>query len=119
MTNANKNIRAGNFFIDYLLVFILTYIFDSLTQHYLDLRLALMFFYFAYYLILESIFGKTIGKIITKSVVANQSGTKPNFLQIFVRTLLRLVPFDLLSYLFGSDRGIHDILSKTKVIMTE
>lgn len=69
-----------------------------------------------YYIILESIFDKTIGKVIMKtSVISIKDYCKPTFVQILWRTLSRLIPFDPFSYLFKSG-GIHDLISKTEVI---
>ena len=78
--------------------------------------------YYLYYFILELTIGQTIGKIITKTrvvtidnrVVTIDNSEKPNFKKIFVRTISRLIPIDLISYLFSSN-GIHDSLSKTKL----
>lgn len=69
-----------------------------------------------YYLVLESIFGRTMGKIITGSIVVNENGIKPNFGIIFKRTLCRLIPFDAFSFLSKSERIWHDSLSKTYVV---
>ena len=69
-----------------------------------------------YYLVFESFFGRTIGKIITGSVVANENGLKPSFGVICIRTLCRLIPFDALSFLGKSERMWHDSISKTYVV---
>ncbi len=68
-----------------------------------------------YYIFMETKYQKTIGKYITKTKVVTQCGEKPNVGYIISRTVFRLIPFDLISYLFVSN-GIHDILSNTKVI---
>ena len=70
---------------------------------------------FTYYFTLESIFGQTIGKMITGSVVVTADGEKPSVMDIFKRTLSRLIPFDALSFL-GSSIGWHDSFSKTRVV---
>jgi hypothetical protein len=40
---------------------------------------------------------------------------KPTMGRIALRTILRLNPFDGLSYLFGQEQGGHDLLSKTRL----
>lgn len=70
-----------------------------------------------YYVIFESIWSKTPAKFITKTKVITEYGEKPNLKTIFVRTLIRNVPFEAFSFL-GSQhpRGWHDRWSKTIVI---
>lgn len=69
-----------------------------------------------YYLFFEGLFGRTIGKIITGSIVVNENGLKPSFSIICIRTLCRLIPFDALSFLGKSEKIWHDSLSKTFVV---
>lgn len=73
-------------------------------------------FAMVYYFIFEGLFGRTLGKIITGSVVINKYGLKPDFGAIFKRTLSRLIPFDALSFLGESGRMWHDSLSDTYVV---
>lgn len=68
-----------------------------------------------YYLIFEITTRKTLGKMVTKTRVVNYSGKEASNGDIVIRTLMRLVPFDCISYFFTRN-GIHDMLSKTKVI---
>ena len=70
-----------------------------------------------YFLLTETIWGKTIGKIITKTRVVMLDGTKPNFWRITLRTICRFLPFDPLSFVFSrSPRGWHDRFSGTIVV---
>lgn len=69
-----------------------------------------------YYFFFESIFGRTIGKFFTGSIVVNENGLKPRFTVIFKRTLCRLIPFDALSFLGKSEKLWHDSLSATYVV---
>ncbi len=71
--------------------------------------------FFAYYAVMEIKFQKTIGKFITKTKVVKIDGNRPTVSEIITRTLCRLIPFDGISYLFVKN-GLHDYLSKTKVI---
>ncbi|MBF4514854.1 RDD family protein [Flavobacterium sp. ANB] len=69
-----------------------------------------------YYLVLEWLLGRSIGKFITGSTVVNKNGLKPGFGEICIRTLCRLIPFDALSFLGKSGRIWHDSLSNTYVV---
>ncbi|WP_433815028.1 RDD family protein [Flavobacterium johnsoniae] len=69
-----------------------------------------------YYLIFENLFGRTVGKFLTGSIVVNEYGIKPNFTTVFTRTVCRLIPFDALSFLGESGRIWHDSISKTYVV---
>lgn len=69
-----------------------------------------------YYLFFESIFGRTMGKFLTGSIVVNEHGLKPDFATICKRTLCRLIPFDALSFLGKSEMFWHDSISKTYVV---
>ena len=83
-----------------------------------DLGMVGVYFSFAifYYLVLESLFGRSVGKFITGSIVVTKNGIKPNFSFICIRTLCRLIPFDALSFLGKSGRIWHDSLSNTYVV---
>ena len=68
------------------------------------------------YLVLEGLFGRSFGKLITGTIVVNKNGLKPGFYTIFIRTLCRLIPFDMVSFLSKSGRIWHDSISKTYVV---
>ncbi|MCB1050717.1 MAG: RDD family protein [Acidobacteria bacterium] len=70
-----------------------------------------------YYIVQESLFGRTLGKLIVGTKVVNEQGGKPSFGQIVGRTFARFIPFEPFS--FAADyRGWHDTLSHTYVIST-
>lgn len=73
---------------------------------------------FFYYVVTESIFGRTPGKIITGTMVAKADGSKPGLLNILGRTLCRFIPFERFSFLFGYS-GWHDSISNTYVLKDE
>ncbi|WP_170208123.1 RDD family protein, partial [Flavobacterium circumlabens] len=50
-----------------------------------------------YYFIFESLSGRTLGKIMTGSIIINEYGLKPGVGVIFKRTLCRFIPFEALS----------------------
>jgi len=79
--------------------------------------ICLLFFYFFYNLLFESVFSRTPGKFLTGTKVIDENDRKPNFKTLLIRNLSRLIPFDALSFAI-SDIGWHDSISKTSVINT-
>ena len=69
-----------------------------------------------YYNVFEIFFARTIGKFITQTIVVDENGEKPNHERILVRTLCRLIPFEILSFIGMPARGWHDSISKTFVV---
>ena len=69
-----------------------------------------------YYNVFEILFARTVGKFITQTIVVDENGEKPNHETILVRTLCRLIPFEILSFLVMPARGWHDRISKTYVV---
>lgn len=73
-------------------------------------------FIIVYYLFFESLFHATPGKFITNSIVVNDSGERPRFVQILGRTFSRLIPFDAFTFFGDPSRGWHDSLPNTYVV---
>jgi len=71
--------------------------------------------YFSYYFFFELIYGATPGKFLTKTIVVDKKGDKPHWGYLIVRTLVRMVPIEVVSFLFGPV-GLHDLISKTMVV---
>jgi uncharacterized RDD family membrane protein YckC len=71
---------------------------------------------FLYYLLFETITGRTLAKYITKTKVVDSNGNKPKLNTILLRTLCRYIPFEPFSFLGSDNSGWHDKLSKTLVI---
>jgi len=112
----DKGIRATNYLIDFSIIIIL---WIGITLVFRNSNLEVSVFYllmFLYYLILELFFRQTIGKMITKTIVVKKDGSRASSLNILIRSVLRLIPIDNISYLFGTERGFHDVLSSTKLI---
>lgn len=80
-------------------------------------KITLMYYriFFLYYFILELFFQQTLGKMFTKTFVVTKDGKKPSFLNILIRSFCRIIPLDALLYLFGSELGMHDKVSLTKL----
>jgi uncharacterized RDD family membrane protein YckC len=68
-----------------------------------------------YFVVCESAFGQTLGKVITKTEVLTLDGARPPVLTIVGRTLCRYIPFEPFS-LLGGGPGWHDTISKTRVV---
>ena len=72
------------------------------------------------YFICENTWQKTPGKFLTKCIVINEYGEKPDARTLILRSLLRLVPFEGFSCLGGeSSYGWHDKWSNTWVVKNE
>ena len=115
-----SGIRFLNFSIDFIIWLVLaaalTFPLSANNGTQMRLGYVIMFStYIGYYGIMEIKFQKTLGKFITKTKVVKLNGEKPESSVIIARTFCRLIPFDRLSFLFTKN-GIHDLLSKTKVV---
>jgi len=69
-----------------------------------------------YYNIFEIFTARTFGKLVTQTIVVDENGEKPHHEVILIRSLCRLIPFEILSFLGMPARGWHDSLSKTYVV---
>ncbi len=115
LLKVNRRTRFYNWLIDavifYFIIYLPLFYYNTVSNYYLYLGIL-----FLYYFIQEFLFGKTIGKFITKTYVINSLGGKPTILQLILRNAARLIPFEALTYLSKEKRGLHDIFSKTYVI---
>ncbi len=103
---------------DFILFFIGYYFLDDHFSENDMLGYAMVFFYLSfplYYIITETFFQRTVGKMLTGTVVITNAGKAPTFGDAFARTFCRLIPFDAISFLFTTN-GFHDKLSNTKVV---
>lgn len=137
MRLATSDRRLINYLIDgFLGIFVFTFavgfvlVFigfgDLLNSEFANSRAFNYLCYFVYFLLLESVFQRSLGKLITKTVVVSENGDKPTFSQIFKRSLIRLIPFEAFSFFgnkgnLGEDGkhrpvGWHDKWSRTRVI---
>lgn len=111
----NKGVRIINFVIDIIVISVISSIFSAIVGNPIGTKLIFFLVFLLYYFLLEIFFCQTLGKIATKTIVVDVLDSKPGILKILLRTLLRLNPFDIISYLFGINLGTHDVLSKTKL----
>lgn len=111
MVETNKGIRIINFLFDFIIINIISIILGIIFKFGVFYLV-----YLAYYFTFEFFLGQTVGKMVTKTKVVDNFHKKSSVKKIILRTLLRLNPFDFLSYLFGHNLGSHDVISKTILI---
>lgn len=76
---------------------------------------------FIYFVNFEAFWGgRTVGKLITGTMVVNKDGTAITFWKALGRTLIRIIPLDPISFLAwdGKLDGWHDKFTRTTVIST-
>lgn len=132
---ASKGKRLANFLIDYFLYYIIFQIITGLMAFSLIylfqdwvvnnpssiwlLYLFILFInsvgYIFFMTLQEFLFkGRTIGKYITGTIVVKEDGETPGFKDYFLRSLCRIIPFEIFSFL--GETGWHDSISKTRVV---
>lgn len=72
-----------------------------------------------YYNFFEILLARTIGKLITQTIVVHVNGERPSHESILIRSVCRLIPFNAISFLGITPRGWHDSISKTYVVRTK
>lgn len=119
-----------NFAINYLSQYILVFLLQALapsfllriaydenrTDAFIVLYLTFIFSYLLYYTICEKAFrGYTLGKLVSGSRAIRADGAELTFKDALLRSLSRIVPFEVLS---GFGTPWHDSWTKTTVIKT-
>ncbi|MBC8109589.1 MAG: RDD family protein [Verrucomicrobia bacterium] len=89
---------------------------ESITENPILDRVITSLFFVLYYCLFEYFFGKSFGKILTKTRVLMEDGSKPPFKNLVGRSFARLIPFNVFSFLSEYPRGWHDSMSGTMVI---
>lgn len=69
-----------------------------------------------YFIFMETLTQRTIGKYITGTKVVMADGSKPEAGVIVKRTLCRFIPFEQFSFIGSAPRGWHDSLSDTYLV---
>jgi uncharacterized RDD family membrane protein YckC len=112
--------RFGNYIVDFIIKMIV-FTFISLTinsvadNHSLGTFIAYIFM-FGYTIIMEFVYGQTIGKMLTKTMVISKDGHKLSLGQCFGRTFARIIPFEGFSVLGADAIMWHDSLTSTYVV---
>lgn len=125
---ASQHLRFLNYLIDHYIVTIVTvalsligiFLYAPTTNPFIDRITSLVVgvtILLVYYAVFEGIWGKTPAKFITKTAVRTKTGEKPSVEVVFVRSICRIIPFDMFSFLFSwYPVGWHDKFSGTVVI---
>jgi uncharacterized RDD family membrane protein YckC len=131
---ANHGKRLANFVLDYIMHFVISFIigivialFDILfdisgpliwitEMNQMGELLLTIVIILMYYLLMESITGRTIGKFITGTKVLKEDGSELTPQDVLIRTLCRFIPFEAFSFLGTPPHGWHDSISKTVVV---
>lgn len=117
--------RAVNYFIDiivssFIILFISIYFELEITTQKGEMTkegMIIMFITISlYYFIFEFLFGKTIGKIITRTKVISTDGNRATILQCAIRAASRLLPLEQFSGLLMNGVFWHDSIPKTLVV---
>lgn len=126
--------RIGHFLADYILYLILLFTVETLLDFAritaekdilalmssYTLSIAYFLLYPLYYFFFESRWQKTPGKFLTKTIVIDEYGNKPDLSTIALRSIIRLVPFEQFSCFDDKySHGWHDRWSKTWVVSEE
>lgn len=108
--------RVFNFALDSSLFIILRLVIYAATTTTITDILLVLATWLLYYPIMEYTTGKTIAKYISQTRVVNDDLTKALFGTILKRNLLRLIPFEIFSFIKMYPTGWHDSLSGTLVV---
>ena len=118
--------RVLNFLVDFVIIFILAFAvyraWAFYSYYYGIIYIPVYYFLgltgFLYYLFFEAIWQRTPGKWMSLSKVVNKQGNKPSFLQILLRSAMRIVGVIIIDSIFLSflDETWHDFASNTQVV---
>ena len=125
--DASKGQRFANLMLDYVgfMIFamffgvVIAFVWPDLleTDNPIFDRLFGWFIMIGYYVVLEGITGRTLGKLITGTMVVDEeTDERPTVMQIVGRSFSRLVPFEPFSFLGHEPTGWHDRWSGTRVV---
>lgn len=130
VNSVNSDLRFVHFIIDliffqilwsligyvegYLAILTKANLFTSLTIGFFSSIMSLIS-YPVFYFLFEYVWQRTPSKWLTKTIVIDEFGNKPELRSLVLRSLSRIVPFEPLSYLANA-RGWHDRWSDTWVV---
>lgn len=122
---ASNKLRFINYLLDLFICILIIIIIDVIVDNFGSLRveynwdnyfkLWIIGIRFIYYSIQEGIWNRTLGKLVTKTLVVTEKNQTPTLSKILMRTACRFIPLQAFSFLFMKN-GFHDTFSKTKVI---
>jgi len=123
MNQVGIGTRVINFVVDTLLVVILSFVVNKVWNFYviyweypyINPLLVFGVLLFVYYFIFELFWAKTPGKWLSYTKVVDKKGLKPGFIQIFLRSIVRLTIIDCFFIPF-LNKPLHDYVSNTEVV---
>lgn len=115
--------RVLNFFIDTLIVSLISFVLYKVWSFYvvywsypyvnpLWLFSGVLFIYYFFF---ELIWARTPGKWLSYTRVVDKKGLKPGFSKIFLRSIVRLTVIDCFFFPF-LNKTLHDFVSNTEVV---
>jgi len=121
-----RSIRLINYIIDYVFILLITIFLSAgyfISTWEMELNgdpEAIFYFiylvsFFFYYLLCELIWQRTLGKLFTGTKVINLNNQKPGWRQILIRSWIRTISINVLSFIW-TNTGHHDLLSDTRVV---
>ena len=113
----NLNLRLYNFLLDSTIFFICFFLIILIFKSWIPkeyVKLIAIICYFFYYFCFELFLKRTPAKYLTKTEVTVNKGEN-RIRSIFIRSLIRLIPLDIISYLL-LESGLHDKFSYSKTI---
>jgi hypothetical protein len=106
----SRKVRLINYLVDLSIIAGIAFDKYYVLMQTIDLKYVMVICFLLYYLFSESLYQRTLGKLITDTLVPRST----NFVgKVIVRTFSRLIPLEPFSYLAKSGQGWHDTLSKT------
>lgn len=75
-----------------------------------------IYFYSGYYFLLELILSKTVGKLLTRTIVVKENGDRPTIVNLLVRTFFRLLLIEWFSFFKKNPIGWHDSAAECIVV---
>lgn len=126
--------KFANFFVDYIIIIVINSVvniplyfifiddnmnFGQIAKVNLFISLFNLLCYPLYYFFTENILQRSLAKYLTRCRVIDVYCEKPDWKSIMLRSIVRLVPFEMFSCLGDNGRGWHDRWSNTYVVSDE
>lgn len=118
--------RALGMIVDYLICGVVLICLAGMINNSMTAAVIIIAFIVLYFTVLETMYGKTVGKLMCKLSVVDANGEKPKFWQSLVRTLTRAielnpkvlgpVPAFICLLIAKKRQRIGDLLAKTYVV---
>lgn len=123
MNQVGIGTRVINFLADTFIIGVISFIINKVwlfyvvywKYPYINPMLFFAAVLFIYYFLFELIWARTPGKWLSYTKVTDKKGLKPGFIQIFLRSIARLIIIDCFFIPF-LNKTLHDYVSRTEVV---